>query len=123
MPTGSEAPSTNKSGSVCQDGNNGPVLFNCVLFNACSIVNKIDNLALLIETQSIDIVLMTESKLDDSIVGSYLVNAVSVACNLKGFPWNFEHNFGLTCRLSCVTRVYCHESTTNRITPFSLQSS
>ena len=81
MPTGSEAPSTNKSGSVCQDGKNGPVLFSCVLFNACSIVNKIDNLALLIETQSIDIVLMTESKLGDSIVDSFLVNAVSVSCN------------------------------------------
>jgi len=43
--------------------------------------------------------------------------------NSKWFLSNFKHNFGLTCRLSCVTRVYCDKIAANRITQFSLQSS
>jgi len=40
-----------------------------------------------------------------------------------GIPSNFKHNFVLTCCLSCVTRVYCDETTVIKITRCSLQSS
>jgi len=33
----------------------------------------------------------------------------------ESIPSNFKHNFGLSCRLSCVMQVYCDETTTTRI--------
>jgi len=41
----------------------------------------------------------------------------------KRISSNFKHNFGLTCRLLCVTSVYCDETTAYRIVRSSPQSS
>jgi len=78
------------------------------LFNACSIVNKTDNLALAIDAQSIDIVLITESKLDDSIPDSFLVNAVSVPHNqFTCFRKDRNRQGGGVCMLirSCIKTI------------------
>jgi len=105
MLTGSAAPTSIKCDFICQDDKNGPALFNCTLINACSIVNKIDNLALVIEAQSIDIVLITESRLGDSIVDSFLINAVSESCNqFRCFRKDRNRQGGGVCMLirSCI---------------------
>ena len=78
------------------------------MFNACSIVNKTDNLALAIDAQSIDIVLITESKLDDSIPDSFLVNAVSVPHNqFTCFRKDRNRQGGGVCMLirSCIKTI------------------
>jgi len=106
--TGSEASSIIKYGSMYEDVKNRPVLFNYALFNACSTVNKIDKLALVAEAQNIDLVLITKSKLDDSISDFFLVNAVSGYCNkFRCFCKDRNRQVGGVCMLirSCIKTI------------------